>query len=423
MEADEEGGGEDGMEADARESIRTRAMRFVVLLGLVSLFADMTYEGARSATGPFLLSLGASAGVVGVVGGLGELAGYALRLGSGYLSDRIRRYWFITGIGYAMNLLAVPILALAGRWETAALLVVGERVGKAVRTPSRDVMLSYAAHQTGRGFGFGLHEALDQVGAVVGPLVVAGVLASGAGYRAGFGVLLIPALLALAILAAARSSFPSPEHFEAQPSPAVSDAEEDGRALRGPKSLPRKLWLYVAFGAMSVAGFAHFQLISFHFKARGLMTDPAISVSFALAMAVDALVALLAGRLYDRIGMGVLLSLPVGTVAAALLAFGGTPQAWAGMVVWGAVMGVQETVMRAAVADLAPTNRRGVAYGLFNAAFGAAWFAGSSLMGLLYQWSPVYVPAFSAVTQAMAIPLFVAMNKAGVSRESPQGEG
>ncbi|MEW6045207.1 MAG: MFS transporter [Bacillota bacterium] len=399
---------------------RAHAMRFIVLLGLVSLFADMTYEGARSATGPFLLSLGASAGVVGAVAGLGELLGYAIRLGSGYLTDRIRRYWLLTGIGYGVNLLAVPLLALAGNWQVAAGLVLLERIGKAVRTPSRDVMLSFATRQVGRGFGFGLHEMLDQIGAVAGPLLVAGALFTGEGYRRGFAVLLAPAMLALGVLAAARAIFPAPARFEQDENgaPAPRAGPLEGTAAHTAAAavrarLGRPFWLYVAFTAVAVAGFAHFQLISYHIKARGLMDDPSIPLAFALAMGVDALTALVVGKLYDRIGMGALLALPAATIPATVLAFGGSPgAAWAGVALWGMVMGVQETIMRAAIADLAPPEVRGSAYGIFNTAFGGAWFLGSTAMGLLYEVSAAWVVTFSVTMQLLAVPLFAAVHRA-----------
>jgi hypothetical protein len=185
-------------------------LRFVVLIGIVSLFADMTYEGARSVTGPYLGALGASGFVVGLVAGLGELIGYALRLVSGYVADRTARYWAVTLVGYALNMLAVPLLALAGHWETAAALMIAERVGKAIRTPARDAMLSHATREVGHGWGFGLHEAMDQAGAMIGPLAVAAALAAGWGYRAGFGVLLVPAVLALGVLLAAWRAYPRP---------------------------------------------------------------------------------------------------------------------------------------------------------------------------------------------------------------------
>ena len=189
-------------------------LRFVLLLGLVSLFADATYEGARSITGPYLALLGAGAAAVGAVAGFGELVGYALRLATGYLSDRTGRYWAIAILGYAVNLAAVPLLALAGRWEVAALLIIAERTGKAIRTPARDAMLSYVTRGMGHGRGFGLHEALDQVGAVAGPLLVAGALRWRGSYRLGFALLLVPALAALAVLLEARRLYPHPREFE-----------------------------------------------------------------------------------------------------------------------------------------------------------------------------------------------------------------
>lgn len=188
---------------------KATGVRFVILLGVVSLFADATYEGARSIAGPFLALLGASGTAVGIVAGLGELAGYGLRLVSGYLSDRTHRHWAMTLIGYAVNLLAVPILGLAGSWQIAAALLIVERMGKALRTPVRDAMLSYATKQTGRGWGFGLHEAMDQVGAIAGPLLVTGVIATQNNYPVAFAILAIPALLALSVLLTARA-LPAP---------------------------------------------------------------------------------------------------------------------------------------------------------------------------------------------------------------------
>lgn len=397
--------------SEAAGSGRARALRFIVLMGLVSLFADMTYEGARSATGPFLLSLGASAAVVGTVAGLGELLGYALRLVSGYAADRLRRYWLLTGLGYAVNLLAVPLLALAGRWEVAAGLVLLERMGKAVRTPSRDVMLSFAAREVGQGFGFGLHEMLDQIGAVAGPLLVAGALWTGEGYRRGFAVLAAPALAALAVLAAARALFPAAGHPEDSPGrPREASAALQGAPAGQDGALGSRFAAYVAFTAVTMAGFAHFQLISYHIEARGLMPPPVIPLAFAVAMGVDALAALAVGRAYDRVGMGTLVALPVAAIPATVLAFGGsTWAAWAGVLLWGAALGVQETIMRAAVADLSTKEARGRAYGLFNTAFGVAWFVGSALMGLLYERSPGWTVAFAVIMQVLSLPLLAAV--------------
>lgn len=379
-------------------AIRSRsAIRFVVLLGVVSLFADMTYEGARSVTGPFLAFLGASAAVTGVVAGLGEFIGYGLRIISGYLTDRTGRYWTVTLWGYALNLVAVPLLALAGNWEIAALLIIAERLGKAIRTPARDAMLSHATTEMGRGWGFGLHEAMDQIGAVLGPLIVAAVLYLEGGYAEGFGILLVPAILALSVLVVAKRLYPQPRDLEVgreQPTPTVTGG------------FPRAYWLYLGFVAVGVAGYANFQLMSYHFEASSLVSDVQIPVLFAIAMGVDALVALVVGRLFDRVGLTVLVLVPLLGLPIAPLAFSlSYGAALLGVVLWGAVMGIQETVMRAAIADMVPAARRGTAYGIFNTAYGLSWFLGTALMGIFYDYGIGYLVAFSVGLELASLPL------------------
>lgn len=371
------------------------ALSFVILLGVVSLFADITYEGARGIAGPFLATLGASGTVVGVVAGLGELIGYGLRLGSGFLSDRTGRYWAITLWGYAINMLAVPLLALAGRWEIAAALLIAERVGKAVRTPPRDVMLSHASGQLGRGRAFGLHEALDQVGAVLGPLLVAGVLLRLGRYDVGFALLVIPALIALGVLVVARVLYPQPRRFEAS-------------ALQLPTgSFPRAFWIYLAAVGCLAAGFADFPLLAFHFKKAALVGDAWIPALYALAMGVDAVAALLLGRLFDAHGFPVLVIVPLFSCFSAPLVFSRSQGlAAAGVVLWGLGMGAQESVVRAAIAAMIPPDRRGGAYGTFNAVYGALWFAGSAVMGVLYDVSITGLVVFSVVAQLAAVPIF-----------------
>lgn len=377
------------------------AVGFVVLLGVVSLFADMTYEGARSVTGQFLAILGASGTVVGIVAGFGELVGYALRLASGFISDRTGRYWAITLTGYGMNLLAVPLLALAGRWEIAALLLIIERMGKAIRTPARDAMLSHAVTGIGRGWGFGLHEAMDQVGAVAGPLIVAAVLAFKHSYRAGFGILLAPALIALIVLLAARLLYPRPRDLEIK----VPKIEAQG--------LRQAYWFYIAAVALIAAGYADFPLISFHFKKVAIASDKWIPIFYAVAMGIDALAALLFGRLFDRKGISILVFVTfLSSLFAPLVFLGGFELAILGMVLWGIGMGAQESIMRAAIAGMVPPDRRGTAYGVFNTGYGIFWFLGSALMGVLYDKSLVALVVFSVVVQLAAIPLLLMVRKA-----------
>jgi predicted MFS family arabinose efflux permease len=376
---------------------------FIILLGIVSLFGDVTYEGARSVTGPYLYTLGASPGVVGLVAGIGDFIGYSLRLASGYVADRTRAYWLLTFIGYGL-LFSVPLLAFAGYWQLAAVLIILERMGKAIRNPARDTMLSYATKKVGRGWGFAVHEALDQVGAIIGPVAFSLVLLSHDTYQEGFKFLWIPALLTLAVLAVARKRFPSPQKLETP--------EETGKQNTQAK-LPRVFWLYTAFTLLSVAGFANFQLISYHLKAQAIVPDAQIPIIYAIAMAVDAAVALIVGRTYDRIGLTSLLAIPLLILPIPFLAFSTSySSVLVGMALWGAVLGVQETIMRAAVADLIPVERRGFAYGIFNTAYGAGWGLGGVVMGLLYEHSISYLILFAVVMELISIPLFLSVRRA-----------
>lgn len=388
------------MDTKVASSAQRTAIRFVILLGFVSLLADVTYEGARSITGPYLALLGAGGTAVGLVAGLGELLGYGLRLVSGYLSDRSGRYWFFTIMGYALNLLVVPLLALAGRWEVAATLMIAERIGKALRSPARDAMLSHATKEMGRGWGFGLHEAMDQIGAMLGPLIVAAVLAARGSYQSGFAILLVPALLALAVLAAARWLYPRPQDIE----PVSSEIQTAG--------LSRVFWLYLLGVAFLAAGFVDFPLISFHFQQTATVSPGMIPIFYAVAMGVDALAAIIFGRWFDKRGLSVLIIVAsLSALFAPLVFWGGAPVAFLGMVLWGIGMGGQESIMRAAVAGMVSPDRRGSAYGIFNTGFGVAWFAGSALMGVLYDFSITALVAFSVLSQLAAIPVLYSLRQ------------
>lgn len=380
---------------------RSAALRFVVLLGIVSLFADMTYEGARSISGPFLAVLGASGAVVGLVSGFGEFAGYALRLVAGWVTDRTRRYWTLTITGYAINLLAVPALALAGRWEAAAALLMMERMGKALRNPPRDAMLSFATRNVGAGWAFGLHEALDQTGAILGPLIVAAILHWKGGYRESFAVLLIPAVMALAVLLAAKRIYPRPQDLE----PRFTPLQTAGQA--------RAYWGLLAGAALCAAGFADFPLIAYHVEKTRLLGEVWIPVLYSVAMGVDAIAALALGRAFDRFGVRVIAVTPLFAGAAAPLAFlGDTGGVWAGTVFWGVAMGAQESVLRAAVSRLSAAEKRGTAYGVFHAVFGTAWFLGSALLGWLYDSSLIAVAALAASLEAVSFLVLVRAKEA-----------
>lgn len=379
---------------------RTSALRFIVLIGVVSLFADMTYEGARSITGPYLGLLGASATVVGVVSGLGELVGYGIRLVSGWLGDRTQRYWVITITGYVLNLLAVPLLALAGTWEIAAALIIAERTGRAIRSPARDAMLSHAASHTGLGWGFGLHEAMDQTGAIVGPLLVSGMLYLKYGYASAFAILLVPALVSLAVVFTARFQYPRPRDFDLAPP-----------ALEG-RGFSPNFWLYMVAMAFVGAGYADFALIAYHFGKTSIVTAPLIPILYAVAMASEAVAALVLGYFYDRWGIAVVpIAVSLASLSSPFVFLAGGAGVSCGMILWGLGMGAQESVMRAVVAGMTSPDRRGTAFGILNAVFGIAWFVGSVLLGIVYDHSVAAVVAVSLVLQLLAVPLLVTVAK------------
>jgi MFS family permease len=384
------------------------AFHFIILFGIVSLFGDITYEGARSITGPYLAVLGASAGIVGLISGLGEFFGYALRLASGYFADRTRAYWPLTIIGY-MLIFSIPFLLFVGHWQTAAILLILERIGKAVRTPARDALLSHATKEIGRGWGFALHEALDQIGAIIGPLLFSAVFLLEGSYREGFAVLWVPAVLTLVFLVLARIKVPSPEIFE---------TSVGGTAEKTKGRLPRVFWFYSLFTFLSVAGFTHFLLISYHFKIQSIVSDVQIPIFYAIAMGVDAIVALIIGKTYDKVGLTSLITIPILTLPIPFFAFSNSYDfALVGIVLWGAVMGIHETVMRAAIADLIPIGRRGFAYGIFNTIYGVSWFFGSTLMGLLYDLSPNFIILFVVLMELISLPVFFLLKKTALKKQ------
>jgi predicted MFS family arabinose efflux permease len=378
------------------------AFRFVLLIGILSFFADFTYEGARSILGPFLAALQASGTVVGVVTGLGEFLGYGLRLVSGRLADMSLRYWPITIIGYVVQMAAVPALALVDNWSAAAVLIVLERAGRAIRTPPRDTMLSHAGKRLG-GYGwvFGLREAIDQFGAMCGPLLIAAVLAAHSSYSRAFAVLLVPALITLALVVAARVIYPRPQDLAPASEAAVSA-----------EGLPRIYWVYLAGAVLVAAGFADYPLIAYHFGRAGTVPGRDVAIFYAVAMAVSGAGSFVLGQLFDRFGFAVLIVL---TVVAALFAplvfLGGFWLALAGAAIWGLGMGVHESMIPAAVAPMVPAERRASAYGLFTALYGTFWFLGSVAIGWLYDHSLAAVVAFCVVAEVAAVPFFVSVER------------
>ena len=399
----------DRSDSEARPNLS--AWRFVTVFGTVSLLADFVYEGARSITGPLLASLGATGLVVGVVTGIGEAAAMGLRLVTGPLTDRTHRFWAWTIAGYALTIVTVPVLGIAATLWVACALVIAERVGKAVRSPAKDTLLSHATAVTGRGRGFAVHEALDQIGAIIGPLTVAGVLAiTGNDYGPALGVLAAPGVAALALLVWLRLRVPEPADYEPHvtvvPQPKVAVVEDDRR--RTP--LPLAFWGYCAFTATTMIGFATFGVLSFHMVTRGILSASAVPLVYAAAMGADAVAALLSGLAYDRFGAKTLAALPILSALVPAVAF--SNQVWlvvTGALLWGAAVGIQESTLRAVLADLVAPPRRATAYGIFAAGLGAATAAGGALAGWLYDTSiPALIITVAAI-QISAIGLAVAV--------------
>src|SRR5437870_9187288 len=377
----------------ASQQERSAAVRFIVSLGVVSLFADMTYEGAHSIIGPYLKEMGATATQVGIVAGLGEMLAASLRYFSGKFADRTRAYWTLTFIGYGVNLLVVPAMAFAGNWQMAALLVVCERTGKAIRGPARDVLLSEVTGVVGHGWGFGLHAAFDQTGAMAGPLLMAAAVSQTNHFGPAFLRLAIPALLAIGALLGAKSAYP------ARGAPPVAK-------ISGP--LPPVFWRYVAAAGVLACGFVDFPLLSFHWEQNGIVAKAAIPLVYSGAMAVNGITAVVFGRLFDRFGVaalsfGILISL----LALPFGFLGGFAGAVASAACWATGLGAQDASLRGGIAQVVSMNKRGSAFGVFNGVYGVAWFAGSVAMGILYDFSIPALIVFRFAMQLLAAGMFL----------------
>jgi MFS family permease len=371
------------------------AFRFVLVMGIVNLFADMTYEGAGSIDGPFLGGLGASAAAIAIIAGLGEFLGYAVRVGAGYVADRTKRHWLITFVGYSINLLAVPALVFANAWLAAGALMLAERIGRGIRKPTVEAMLSYAAGRHGKGWVYAVNTALDETGATLGPLVIALVLFLGGSYRTGFGMLLITAALALAALTAARITFPLPSRLEAGHTTHV-------------KGFGEAYWLFVLAGACFAAGLMSFELVTFHLASTRTIAPPWIPVLLALSTGFGVIASLVLGKLYDRVGLPIVLCAVVASSLFAPLAFAGNAIAIVvAMLMWGVGYATQDTLLKAVVAGLLPEGKRSLAFGLFYAGYGVGWLIGSITTGLLYDHSRFAMIAFCVAAQLVSLPIFV----------------
>ena len=364
----------------------------IVIFGLVSLFGDIIYEGSRGVISPFLRNLGASAFVVGLVLGLGEFAGYALRIVFGVLSDRTRAYWGLTIGGYSL-LIVVPLLAFAGGWQLAIILVIFERISKAIRTPARDTLFSHVTKGMGTGKAFGLHELLDQVGAIAGPAIVAAVLlTTGERFEAAFSILFIPYFIMMFVLAAAYAKLK-----------AHTSLPTGSERKIGFKKLSRGFMTYSTAVAFNSMGLVSIALILY--RASPAALPWVVSLLYLTTQAVDAISAPIAGYLYDSVGRKLLyLPFALSILPSILIFFGGLEYVVASALLFGVIYGMHESIYRAAVADMTPTGVRGSAYGVFHTLYGFGFLVGGAVFGFFLDNNLVYIAIpYVVSTQMLAI--------------------
>lgn len=395
----------------------SQAMLFIVLFGIVSLFSDMTHEGASSIRGSYLSLLGASAGTIGFISGLGELIGYSMRYFFGKLTDKTKKYWPMTILGYLLDIIAVPALALVGDhgWILACMLLVIQRMGKAIKKPAKDTIMSFAASQEGVGKSFGIQELLDQIGAFLGPVLLYIVMlfkTEGTTfqiYSTCFAFLAIPGAITIILLFVTKHKFPNPEHFEPEPKEYI------------PFKMKKEFVLYIAGISLFAFGFIDYSIIIMHISrtftgiASGLaetssiVNSGTIPLLYAGAMLVDAVAALFFGYMYDKKGVKalVLSTIISAPFAMFVFAFNSLPMVLLGIGLWGIGMGAQESILKAAVTSMVPKINRATGYGIFECSFGIFWFLGSWLLGVLYDISIPAMIVVSVVAQLAAIPLYL----------------
>lgn len=373
------------------------AFRFVLTLGVVNLFADMTYEGGASINGPFLGSLGATAAAVSIVAGVGECLGYSLRAVSGYIADKTGKYWPITFVGYAINLLAVPAMAFAGSWQAASALILAERVGRAIRKPTVEAMLSYSTGKHGKGWVYAVNTAMDETGATLGPLLIALAIFLRADFHTSYALLIITSLLALGSLAVARVIFPVPSRLEA-----------GGPSTAHAKGFTRSYWLYMIAGSCFAAGLMSFELVSYHLSNSGIVTAHWIPIFLAIATAGAVVASLILGRAYDRFGIvAVIVAVVLASLFSPLVFFGGFWIALAGLMLWGIGYATQDTLLKVLIASVLPEGRRNLAFGLFYVGYAGGWLVGSVTTGLLYDRSRLALVVFAMIAQLISLPFFM----------------
>jgi MFS family permease len=393
--------------------LASSAFAFVLMMGVVNLFADITYEGGASINGTYLGKLRASAAAISIIAGIGEFLGYSLRSVAGYIADKTGKFWLVTFIGYSINLLAVPAMALAETWQVAGALILLERVGRAIRKPTVEAMLSYSTGKHGKGWVYAVNTAMDETGATIGPLLIALVLYLKGDFRNGYALLLVSTVLALISLVAARLVFPVPSRLEA-----------GGPPTAHAKAFTRSYWLYMVAGACFAAGLMSFELVSYHLSSTRTMTEHWIPLSLALATVMAVAASLILGRLYDKIGItAVVVAVVLASLFSPLVFFGGFWLALGGLLLWGIGYATQDTLLKVLIASVLPEGKRNLAFGLFYLGYGGGWLVGSVTAGFLYDRSRVALVVFAIVVQLASLPFFLLAARAAQSRRHAPAHG
>ncbi|HIK38215.1 MAG: MFS transporter [Geminocystis sp.] len=391
---------------------RKNALTLIFLFGIISLLGDIIYEGARSVNGQYLNTLGVSAFVVGFVMGMGEFFGYFIRLFSGYIADRIGSYWFFVILGYGL-LMSVPLLSISDFWAIAALLIILERIGKGLRSPAKDTLVSHGTKNIGTGLGFGILEFVDQIGAVIGPLVFTFLFISlqtpqktTADYQRGYGLFWIPFLMLILILLFTFFRFKKLDKLQRL------------KANNSSPNIPKYFWIFLSFTFINTLGFVNFALIGYHLRSNQILPEGYIPFLYSVAMTVDAIFGIILGRLYDSLKLRnrhiyILLALPIITAITVSLGFSKTVVlTFPAICLWGGIMGAHETVMKAVVSDITSLSNRGTSFGIFHTIYGFATFLGGVIAGFLYDISVELMVGILILIELLAIPMFFALKSA-----------
>lgn len=386
-----------------KKGIKKQAFIFLLLLGFISLLSDFTHEGARSIYGPYLGLIGASAFIIAFTSGLGEFIGQALRLLTGIIADKTKKYWLMMILGYSINLLVIPLLYFvdASIWEVAIILILLERVGKGIRAPAKSALTSFTTQHLGAGKAFALQEAMDQFGAFLGPVFVFLVLnlnkgSELQGYQLAFGLLGIFAIMTLVILVVSRIKYPHPDEFE---------TKTFSKGFKGNKYFN----LYMIAIVFIALGFIDYPVLAFHISKTSSINVIYVPLLYALAMGIDAIAALIFGHLYDKKGI-LSLQIAIGItlfISPIFFLLEGVYVLIIGVILWGIGMGAQESILKAVISGLVSKDKRATAYGIFYTVFGSSWFLGSLVIGYLYDINVLYIVIFTVVSEFIALGILI----------------